>query len=176
MRRLFVAVLAVAAVVALPVVSAGATPEGFTPSKHVVTVTKTVEGLTADQTATFIVRVDCQGQTYDLTFDEDGGTQSVVVGNYFSGDQSCTVAELDSAGAQVDITYGAGSEGSQCFFNGHDGRRKIEESTEQVHPDQVCEADVLNEFTNPPETTTTEPVTTTVQVPVAVVGSPHFTG
>ena len=155
------AIAAFGSVVAIGTASAQQ-PE-VTPAQHIVTVTKDVEGAVPDE-ATFVVEVECGAQDYDLTFDEDGGTKSVTVGDSSGGPQTCTIEEGNDGGASdTEIS------GSPCEFTGK----------ETV--DTVCDVTVENSFDE--VTTTTAPPAPPVigeqpaigSAPV-IVASPALTG
>jgi hypothetical protein len=89
-------ILAVALGVADPV-GAGTTTtvDGETAT---LTVTKVVQG-TAPTDAEFIIEVDCESDTTELTFGPTGGSEQLT---FFSEDE-CTVTETQTGGA-VDVT------------------------------------------------------------------------
>lgn len=139
---------------------------GPNPADHVVEVTKTIEGEPGD---THFV-VDVCGQTLD--FDESGGTQSVNIGDWFDGPQTCIVSEPDDGGA-TDVEI----KGSPCEFTGQDPAIPDEEE-EVSTEDETCEVKIENDFEETPTTTTTvpePPVIVEEPAPVIVV-APQFTG
>jgi hypothetical protein len=150
-------------------VTAGAQPE---PSHHIVEVTKVTEN--APDPSTFEVEVNCDGTVHELTFDEDGGTQSVDVGTWLDGPQTCDITEPEDGGASsTEIDPGT------CEFPGKESA-SVEGDT--VYEDVVCSVTIENSFDETPTTTTPEvtiqtvPNPTVVVVPTPVVASPQFTG
>lgn len=169
MRRIaFVSSLALVATFAFAgLASAG----GYQPSQHIVDVTKIVKNA-PDEGATFVV--DVCGHT--LNFNENGGTQSVTIGDYHDGDQSCVVGESDPGGATGVIV-----DGSPCEFTGRHGYESATDET-QKYPDQHCAVTITNTFEDTEETTTTTAPEVVVAppdvivVPVPIVAEPRTTG
>jgi hypothetical protein len=169
MRRILLAVaLAVGLTGVVFVAPLGATGE---PSQHIVEVTKVVENA-PEGDLSFVVQVNCSGTVYNLNFDEDGGTQSVTVGDWLDGPQSCAISEPDDGGANdVEI------DGSPCEFTGKDLTAVTEDTT--VYPDEVCEVVIENSFETPTTTTTVAPPPggeTVVVVPTPITAQARFTG
>ena len=155
-------------VVAVGTASAQAGSEAVT-FQHIVTVTKDVEGAVPDE-ATFVVEVECGAKDSDLTFDEDGGTKSVTVGDS-SASQTCSIEEGNDGGASdTEIS------GSPCEFT---GTETVGAAIDQSYPDEVCEVSIENSF-DPEVTTTTAPPVIGEQpvvVPApAIAASPALTG
>lgn len=171
MRKFLVAAIAVIATAGFALAGTASAGEGHI-SQHIVGVTKIVNGPAPDE-AEFTVDVNCEGSgSHELDFGEEGGTQSVVVGDWPSGPQSCTISEPEDGGAS-DVTISP----TECEFP---GRESTSVDAVVDYPDVHCAVTVTNEFDE--ETTTTAPPpppqVIVEQAPPAtiIVAAPNTTG
>ena len=168
MRKVVIAV-ALALGLSVSLLAAPAAPQGL---EGTLIVTKIVEGPVPPGT-TFEVEVDCppiapgdveteviQNPRF-LTFDEEGGSQSLPVFIFAS---ECTITEIDDGGAET-VTYGGEDIPGGCDVTASE-TNVVADFIEPV----TCEVTITNTFSEPPAPLPEpEPAAT-------VITQPTFTG